>query len=94
MIDLSDDLYSEVKNICFESNVGAVIWKSKIPISKNTAIDSKTVKKNPIDLALYGGEDYELLFTAGKDKLNQLLKLDVTLIGEIVSKPSIKIIKK
>ena len=35
MIDLSDGLSSEALHICNSSNVGAKIFESKIPISKN-----------------------------------------------------------
>ncbi|MEK6984607.1 MAG: thiamine-phosphate kinase [Nanoarchaeota archaeon] len=94
MIDVSDGVASEVRHICNESNVGAIIYADKIPISKNTIIDSKKINKNPLDFALYGGEDFELVFTANKNKLEQLKKYDVTLIGEIVDKKfGIKLIK-
>ncbi len=86
MIDISDGVASEVKHICDESNAGAIIYSDKIPISKDTANDSKKLNKNPADFALYGGEDFELAFTADKKKLKQLQKLDVTAIGNIVEK--------
>lgn len=94
MIDVSDGVAPEVKHICGESNVGAVIYADKIPISKDTISDSKKIKKNPIDFALYGGEDFELVFTANKSKLNQLKKLDVKAIGKVVDKQyGIKLVK-
>ncbi|MBI2654914.1 thiamine-phosphate kinase [Candidatus Woesearchaeota archaeon] len=86
MIDVSDGVASEVKHICDESKAGAVIYADRLPISKNTVNDSKKIKKNPIDLALYGGEDFELVFTANKKKLKQLKKYDVKAIGEVVDK--------
>lgn len=94
MIDVSDGVASEVTRICEESNVGAIIHADKIPISKNTINEAKKIKKNPIDLALYGGEDFELVFTTDKSKLKQLKKCDVKIIGEIVDKKhGIKLIK-
>ncbi|MBI1935265.1 thiamine-phosphate kinase [Candidatus Woesearchaeota archaeon] len=94
MIDVSDGVASEVKHICEESNVGAVIYSGKLPISKDTIIDSKKLKKDAVDFALYGGEDFELVFTADKSKLNKMKKLDVTMIGEIVDKKyGIKLIR-
>lgn len=94
MIDVSDGVASEVRHICEESDVGAIIYADKIPISKNTINDSKKINKNPIDLALYGGEDFELVFTASKSKLKQLKKYDVKVIGEIVDKKNgIKLIR-
>ena len=95
MIDVSDGVTSEVKHICEESKVGAIIYADKIPISENTINDAKKIQKNPIDLALYGGEDFELIFTANKSKLKQFKKYDVKVIGEIVDKKyAVKLIKK
>ena len=94
MIDVSDGVAPEVEHICKESNVGAMIYADKIPISKDTIADSKKIKKNPLDFALYGGEDFELVFTASKNKLYKLKKYDVTVIGEIVDKKyGVKLIK-
>ncbi|MBI2656218.1 thiamine-phosphate kinase, partial [Candidatus Woesearchaeota archaeon] len=64
MIDVSDGVASEIKHICDGSDVGAVIHADKIPISKDTINDAKKISKNPLDFALYGGEDFELVFTA------------------------------
>ena len=86
MIDVSDGVASEVNHICEQSNKGAIIYANKVPISKATADDSKKIKKDALNLALYGGEDFELVFTAPKSRLNQLKKYDVTVIGKIVDK--------
>jgi len=89
MEDVSDGLASEVLNICNESNLGAVIYKEKIPINKNTIKDAKKIKKNPYDFALYGGEDYELVFTMNKNKLNRFkksAKIKYNIVGKILSK--------
>ena len=94
MIDVSDGVASEVRHICGESGVGAVIYADKIPVSKGTINDAKKLNKNPIDFALYGGEDFELVFTADKNKLSQLKKYDVSVIGKVVNKKNgIKLVK-
>ncbi|MEK6943016.1 MAG: thiamine-phosphate kinase [Nanoarchaeota archaeon] len=94
MIDISDGIASEVMHICEESKVGAVIYADKIPISKDTIKDAKLLGKNHLDLALYGGEDFELLFTAPKSKIKKLIGLGASVIGEITDKKSgIKLIK-
>ena len=70
--DVSDGLAQEARNICDASKKGAVIFKEKIPISKNTIDDAKKVKKDAYDFALYGGEDFELVFTVNKKNFKLL----------------------
>jgi thiamine-monophosphate kinase len=55
MIDLSDGLSVDLGHICQESSVTATINAGAIPIARGAGLE----------LALHGGEDYELLFTAG-----------------------------
>lgn len=87
MIDVSDGLASEVRHICEESRVGAVIYKEKIPISDDTRKIAAVLRKDAADFALNGGEDFELVFTIPKEKL-QIVNLltKVTVVGEIVEK--------
>ncbi|MGQ9610799.1 MAG: thiamine-phosphate kinase [bacterium] len=63
MIDISDGVSSEINHICEQSGISAKIFMKDIPLSENTRKVASLVGKNPYDYALYGGEDYELLFT-------------------------------
>jgi thiamine-monophosphate kinase len=67
MIDLSDGLSSDLREICRESGTGAVIDISKIPISPAVLYWESKRTTDPLQLALCGGEDYHLLFTIPKD---------------------------
>jgi thiamine-monophosphate kinase len=60
MIDLSDGLSTDLGHICEESGVGAELETEAIPL----AIVGKPARRVDLRLALHGGEDYELLFTA------------------------------
>ncbi|MGC2741827.1 MAG: thiamine-phosphate kinase [Candidatus Angelobacter sp.] len=75
MIDLSDGISVDLAHICIESGVAATLISKKIPIAKNA----------DLELALHGGEDYELLFTAAKRAKipPQILGARITEIGEI-----------
>ena len=84
MIDLSDGLSSDLRHLCQSSKVGARIYAYKIPIAKNVARIAGT-KPAALELALNGGEDFELLFTSAKKNYDHILSEfgNVSHIGEI-----------
>lgn len=84
-IDLSDGLVSDLAKLCKASRVGARLRVEEIPIHP---LVSTALKHDCLDLALSGGEDYELLFTGSievMDELRGLMPCPLSLIGEIVS---------
>ncbi len=86
-MDLSDGLYSDIQHILKRSNVGASIDVSRLPLSQ--ALKDSCDTGTALQLALSGGEDYELLFTvpeARRGSLDVLLSpygIPVTCIGRI-----------
>ncbi len=67
MIDISDGLAADLMHICKSSGVGAKLYAEKIPIDPNlTRLFHSS--EDQIDVALSGGDDYELLFTLPQDK--------------------------
>ena len=84
-IDLSDGLVSDLAKLCKAGKVGARLFSDRIPIHPSVR---KFFKDDYLNLALGGGEDYELLFTgsmAVMDKVRGLLPCPISVIGEIVS---------
>ena len=67
-IDLSDGLSSDIGHICDRSGVGVRLWADRLPISPATVKVAAAGERTPTALALEGGEDYELCFTAPPDR--------------------------
>ncbi|MCW8444352.1 thiamine-phosphate kinase [Fluoribacter gormanii] len=69
-IDISDGLSADLNHICVASGVGACLNKETIPI--HPLLD-KYWTDNAVDLALTGGDDYELCFTVPEYRLSSLI---------------------
>jgi thiamine-monophosphate kinase len=64
MMDVSDGLSSELLHICKQSQVGCRVYEERLPIDYQTAAQAEEFSLNLTTVAMNGGEDYELLFTA------------------------------
>lgn len=93
MIDISDGLASEVFHICKQSNVGALIEETGVPIHPEAQLLALKFKLDPITCALNGGEDYELLFTIDPKDIDKIRFLpEIYIAGEILdAKDGIKL---
>lgn len=84
MIDLSDGLASDLRQICRASKCGARIYLERIPIARQTTDLAEEMHIDPVIAALNGGEDHELLFTVPLDKQESIMRLGlVDVIGHI-----------
>ncbi|HEY7616255.1 MAG TPA: thiamine-phosphate kinase [Terriglobales bacterium] len=92
MIDISDGLSTDLQHICDESGVGAELQAEAIPVA---AIGRP---RRPVDfeIALHGGDDYELLFTAspGKRIPSSIAGVPVTWVGRITRGSQIFVISR
>ena len=94
MIDVSDGLSVDLLHICDESGCGAEIDLWRLPLSPSL----RYFQKRPLPLALHGGEDFQLLFSAAPRNLELISKLQtkfkITEIGRLTSKKGIFLIDR
>jgi thiamine-monophosphate kinase len=84
-IDISDGLVSDLGHICQASQLGARLKVDSVPV--DPAVRARFGNR-ALELALAGGEDYELLFTASAeviDKIRKIAKCPITVIGDMVA---------
>lgn len=74
MMDISDGLATDLAHLCLSSGVGAEIRQADIPISAAVHEAAGFVNQTALTLAIKGGEDYQLLFTAAASNSEQLVK--------------------
>jgi thiamine-monophosphate kinase len=64
MMDISDGLATDLAHICKASGAGAEIMAAEVPLSVELQRAAAELRLDPLELALQGGEDYQLVFTA------------------------------
>ncbi len=89
-IDLSDGLAADVRHLCEASKVGVEIDLPALPISTPLRRYAEAVRRDPIDCALGGGEDFELLATIPPKNLARAQRMAAgdapfTVIGRVTS---------
>lgn len=96
MIDLSDGLSTDLARLCAASGVGARITADHIPRIAPTTHLPHSLRSDPLQLALHGGDDYELLFTVPPRHLKKLRSApgfrQLTAIGGITREKGILLV--
>jgi len=85
--DISDGLASEAHELARASGVGLRLYADKIPFSGEIVQAAAMLGKKPLDYALFGGEDFQLVFTIGAEKIACLPQdgVSFTTVGEVFS---------
>jgi len=88
-IDISDGLFADLEKMINSQNVNYEINLNKVPISKQMEILIKKYRFQKIKM-ISNGDDYQILFTASKNKsriiksISKKLNLKITKIGRIL----------
>ncbi len=97
LIDLSDGLSTDLHHLCEASGVGARLYAERIPTAKLPGQLARRFRITGLDLALHGGEDYELLFTLPATKAARLPKrlagVPLTRIGETTKERGVVLVE-
>ncbi|HLG61778.1 MAG TPA: thiamine-phosphate kinase [Ktedonosporobacter sp.] len=86
MLDISDGLSGDLGHICERSGVGARIELARLPLSPQMRLIAAQAERDPLEWALHGGEEYELLFTVSPDHQQAVSQAVLTATGTPVTK--------
>ncbi len=75
LIDTSDGVATDLHHICQASAVGALLPAASVPISPRVQTAAPDLNRDPLTLALTGGEDYLLLFTSPPERAARLAQV-------------------
>ncbi len=97
-MDVSDGLADAAAQIAAASRTGVIVEASRVPIDPGVRTWCERTSRDPLELALSGGEDYELLFAVAPRSRRAFLraasrcrKVPVTLIGRLTSEPGARL---
>lgn len=88
-VDISDGCLQDLQHLCAASGVGATLHADAIPTAPGYEAACEALNLDPIELALSGGEDYELMFTAEPCARAEEIG---TQIGEIVEGTGVRVV--
>jgi len=98
LVDCSDGLEKSVKLLIEKNGLGAEIYLENLPLTPGLESCIKTIsgfRQSPLEafwkLAIYGGEDYELIFTAQEKNYQKIVKFipQAFFLGKIRKKKGI-----
>jgi thiamine-monophosphate kinase len=73
-IDVSDGLAADLGHLCAASGVGVRLFASQVPVDPAAVEVGAALGVDPLDLALGGGEDYELAFSAPAGLVDRIVE--------------------
>lgn len=68
--DVSDGLAMDLTHICHESRTGCEVLAENVPLSEGAVALGREAMIDPLQWAMAGGEDYQLVFTASPGRFD------------------------
>src|SRR5204862_6066447 len=97
MMDVSDGLALDLSRLCAASGVGARVRLDRVPMAPELGELARVLSVDPLQLALSGGADYELLATLPASRvaeaaaaLDERFGVCLTEIGEITADAALR----
>jgi len=93
--DITDGLAKELGELIESNEIGITIHENLLPVPVEVLEVAEKIDKNPLDMALHYGEDFELLLTIDKDAFNQIKdEIPLYRIGKVTSSGKIEMVSK
>jgi len=89
-MDISDGLSGDLQKLCAASGIGARLQADALPIASQLRSAAALLEQDAVDMALNGGEDYELLLAVAPRDVKKVSAavaetgMTLTVIGEVV----------
>ncbi|MGH9197647.1 MAG: thiamine-phosphate kinase, partial [Acidimicrobiia bacterium] len=98
MIDISDGFAADLSHICDRSKVGVLVDAARIPVPDLEGVE---MDREALELALHGGEDYELCFTIPAERaekaaneVREATGTPISIVGQVVEEAKGRILIK
>ncbi len=88
LIDISDGPVAETIHLCRQSKCGARLRVRDLPIAPETRAAAEYLGDEPVEYALYGGDEYSLLFAVAEEEFRRMDSSRYHVIGRMTPEDS------
>lgn len=91
LTDVSQGLVASLRQVAEASGLGCYVYQAALPVALDTRAVADEMKEEADKYALFGGEDYEMLFTLPEGEVEMLAEHfeDFVVVGKITADPGV-----